>query len=234
MNRPNPTVNATRFALHTARRAMSRMSTSGAETERSTTANPARTITETPISVTTRAEPHPQLLPCETASSAARSAVARSRLPAQSGRTDSRTSVSGTNNRMPRNRPTATANRNQKTAATDPASTSTPPRSRPTAAPVPAAATSNAIRQAPAPWKPDLGPAQWPAVPTPHPCLAALGRRSALSSIQPGRRQASRRRTRRSRRAEDDVFRICLPGGRPSVPRRPLRAGNRSTAMWPT
>ena len=128
------------------RRAISPMSASGAETARSTTTNPARRIAERATRVTTRTESHPQLLPCETASSAARRAVAKSRPPAQSGRTDSRTGVSGTNTRMARNRPTATASKNQKTAATEKASTSTPPSSRPTAAPVPAAATSNAIQ----------------------------------------------------------------------------------------
>lgn len=128
------------------------MSTRGAEAARSTTTNPANSAAERAMRVTTRAEPQPHVLPWEIASRRARSAVVSSTAPTQSGRGESRGGDSGTNATTARSSAPATANMNQNTAATETLSTSTPPSSRPTAAPLPAAATSSPIQTGARPW----------------------------------------------------------------------------------
>ena len=214
MKRANPIANAARFALHAGRRAMSRISTSGAETRRSTATNPERTVAETTIRITNRAEPHPQALPWEIASRPVPSAAASSRPPAQSGRTDSRTGVSGTSTKTARNRPTATANMNQNTASTEKVSTSTPPSSRPMAAPVPAAATSIPINTGARSGLTRSRANPIAKGPERRPFLAPRGRRPALSSIRPGRRRGN---DGMRRRGEHEATLPYMSARRPTI-----------------
>jgi hypothetical protein len=66
---PKPTISAVTLVVHTPRRRIIRMSTSGCGTCSSKRAQPTSTITPNAIRPSTRADPHPQLLPSLTASS---------------------------------------------------------------------------------------------------------------------------------------------------------------------
>src|SRR5215218_5396074 len=117
MNEPNipkPTSIAVRLVVHTPRRRIIRMSTSGWSTRVSHQAQTTSTTAAPSIRPTVRAESQPQLLPSLTASSSAASPVESSPAPAQSIFAGARTGDSGTYRRVATTEAATTTNASQK------------------------------------------------------------------------------------------------------------------------
>jgi hypothetical protein len=146
--------------------------------------------------ITTFAELHPHALAFETARRKLTSAPTRRKLPIQSGRVEAPRGVSGTSTTTPANRTAATPKSSQKIAETEACSASTPPASKPTAAPAPAVAMSSPIQTGARPGgaRSRAMPMASGPSPAPRPCTARPAIRPPTELARAHQRSGGERR----------------------------------------